>query len=380
MRAALAALAVVAVAVAATAGSVAAAAEDPIEFGYLNALTGPYAVAGVPELNGIRLGVAHVNAAGGVCNRQLRLAATEDDQGQPNLSTAGLRKLVQQEGLKIVIGPGITPPALATAPLAESLKVFYMVEVAQRDPWKGRNYVFSNISPQDVYAPLMVNYLAKRMGKGAKRVGILYSNVPYGQFGFNLLKPLVQKRGWQLSVVDNWDVTAFDFTSQAQKVANGRLDGLLLWGAATPADAKILQQVREAGYSGPAVGEVAYSLPFIPTTAGNAVAASLVAFSQLDTISPDAKTRRFLTEYKKRYKSEPTFLPAGAYDAVHVLAAAVRRAGCKDDPDSLVKAMNGLRYKGVTGQFAYTKDYKSGPQASAFRPVTFKNGKYAPAP
>ena len=129
MRAALAALAV---AIAAAAASAAPAAQEPIKFGYLNALTGPYAVAGVPELNGIRLAIAHINAAGGVCNRQLQLAATEDDQGQPNLSTAGLRKLVQQEGLKIVIGPGITPPALATAPLAESLKIFYMVEVAQR--------------------------------------------------------------------------------------------------------------------------------------------------------------------------------------------------------------------------------------------------------
>ena len=104
----------------------------PIKFGYLNALTGPYAVAGLPELNGAKLAVKDINAAGGVCKRQLQLAATADDQGQPNLSIAGLRKLVQQDGLKLVIGPTITPPGLATAPVAEGLKTWFMEETAQR--------------------------------------------------------------------------------------------------------------------------------------------------------------------------------------------------------------------------------------------------------
>ena len=87
----------------------------PIKFGYLNALSGAYAVAGLPELNGAKLAVKDINAAGGVCKRQIALAATADDQGQANLSVAGLRKLAQQDNLKLIIGPGITPPGLATA-------------------------------------------------------------------------------------------------------------------------------------------------------------------------------------------------------------------------------------------------------------------------
>jgi branched-chain amino acid transport system substrate-binding protein len=346
-----------------------------IDFGYLNALTGPYAVAGVPELAAVKLGVKDVNGSGGVCGKQLRLKATADDQGQANLSVAGLRKLVQQNGLKIIIGPGITPPTRADAPIAEALKVFFIGETAQRDPWEGRRHIFSSVTPQDIYAPLMVQYMAKKLGPGKHTVGILYANVPYAQFGFDLLKKSISQRGWTISPTDNWDVTKFDFTAQAQKIASAKPDGLFFWGAATPADAQILKQVREAGYTGPAVGDVAYSLPFIPKVAGNDAASTLVTFSQLNTVNPSKKTKAFLTAYLKATKGEATFLAGQAFDAVHLIAAAVKRAGCKSDPTAMADAMIGLTYTGVNGLYQYTKDYKGGPRGKSFRAVTYRNGK-----
>jgi branched-chain amino acid transport system substrate-binding protein len=361
-------------ALAAVAAAGAARTADTVDFGYLNALSGPYAVAGGPELAAVKLAVSDINAAGGVCGMKMNLKATADDQGQANLSVAGLRKLVQQDGLKIVIGPGITPPMRAIAPVAEALKVFTIGETAQRDPWEGRTYIASSVTPQDVYAPLMVNWLAKKLGPGKHKVGILYANVPYAQSGYDLLKGILAKRGWTLSVSDNWDVTKFDFTAQAQKLAQAKPDGVLFWGAATPADAQILKQVRDAGYTGPAVGDVAYTLPFIPTTAGDA-ASTIVAPSQLNSVRPNAATKRFLAGYKKATKQEATFLSGQAYDNVHIIAASVKRGGCKTDPDSLAKGLVGLKYSGVNGTYTYTAKYKGGPQSSSFFFITYRNGK-----
>ena len=375
-----AAIAVAAAAAVAGLASGPASAKGTVNIGFLNALTGPYAVAGGPELSAVKLGVADVNATGGVCGQQLKLAATADDQGQANLSVAGLRKLVQQDGVKLIIGPGITPPARADAPVAESLKVFLIVETAQRDPWQGRTHVFSTVTPQDVYAPLMVNYMAKKLGAGKHKVAILYANVPYAVFGYDLLKQAIAKRGWSIVTSDNWDVTKFDFTAQAQKVTHAKPQGLFFWGAATPADAQILKQVRAAGYSGPAVGDVAYTLPFIPSIAGNSAAGTIVAPSQLNTVKPDPATAKFISSFKKATKQPPTFLSGQAYDNVHIIAAAVKRAGCKTDPDSVAKAMIGLKYKGVTGLFQYTSNYKGGPEASSFKEITWTNGQTAYVP
>ena len=373
-RRALVPVLIAATVLAVTTAALAARTAGTIDFGYLNALSGPYAVAGGPELSAVKLAVTDINAAGGVCGSKLNLKATADDQGQANLSVAGLRKLVQQDGVKIVIGPGITPPMRAIAPVAESLKVFTIGETAQRDPWQGRTYIFSSVTPQDVYAPLMVNWLAKKLGPGKHKVGILYANVPYAQSGYDLLKGIIAKRGWTLSVSDNWDVTKFDFTAQAQKLAQSNPDAVLFWGAATPADAQILKQVRDAGYKGPAVGDVAYTLPFIPSTAGDA-ASTIVAPSQLNSVKPDAATKKFLTGYQKATKQPATFLSGQAYDNVHLIAAAVKRAGCKSDPDSLAKAMNGLTYSGVNGKYSYSSSYKGGPLGSSFFFITYKNGQ-----
>ncbi len=351
---------------------------DTINIGFLNALTGPYAVAGTPELAAAKLAITDVNNAGGVCNMKLNLAATADDQGQANLSVAGLRKLVQQDGLHLIIGPGITPPMRAIAPVAESLKTFVIGETAQRDPWKGRKYIFSGVTPQDVYAPLMVNYIAKKLGPGKHKVGILYANVPYAQSGYDLLKANLAKRGWPIVVNDNWDVSKFDFTSQAQKVAQANPEAVFLWGAATPADGQILKQLRAAGYQGPAATDLAYTLPFIPSVAG-AAANTIVMPSQLNTFHPDAATKKFLTAYKKATKQPATFLSGQAYDDVKIIAAAVKKAGCKTDADSVSAAMVGLKYKGVTGSFAFTSGYHGGPQGKSFTEVAWKNGKQVKA-
>ena len=357
-------------------GSSSSDESSPIDFAYLNALTGDFAVAGKPELQGVRLAVKQINDAGGVCKRDLRLAATEDDQGQANLSVAGLRKLVQERGQKLIIGPGITPPGLATAPIAEQLKVFFMLETAQREPWDGRKYVFSNISPQDTYAPLIADYLEQRMGDKAGKVAILYANVPYGQAGNKLLQAEARKRGWDVAVDEGFDPSQFKFTAQVQKVARAKPDGVMIWGAATPADAQVLKQLVDGGYDGPITGDVAYTLPFIPEIAG-AAAEKIVAPSQISYAEPDEQTKAFLDSYRSTYDEPATFLPGAAFDAVHIIGEAIKKADCKTDPDSVVAAMDGLSYKGVSGEFDYTADYKGGPQGASFKPITFRDGEYA---
>jgi branched-chain amino acid transport system substrate-binding protein len=244
---------------------------------------------------------------------------------------------------------------------------------SQEQTWQGpppRKYVFSAISPQNVYAPLMVSYMKKKLGPGKHTVAIYYANVPYGQFGDNLLTAALKKLGWTIDLTDNWDPTKFDFSAQAAQIASKKPQGVFLWGAATPADAQVLKQLRAAGYSGPAVGEVAFSLPDIPADAGSA-ATTVVAFGQLNTIHPNAATKAFLTNYQAQYKSPATFLPGAAYDAVHVFAAAAKKAGCTTNPDALVSAMNGLTYQGVTGTFHYTPNYKSGPGFKSFFAITY---------
>ena len=79
--------------------------------------------------------------------------------------------------------------------------------------------------------------------------------MPYAQAGFAQLNGLAKKAGWTV-VSDSYDPTALTFQTQASKLASANPDGVMLWGAATPADAQLLKQIRAAGYKGPAAGDV----------------------------------------------------------------------------------------------------------------------------
>ena len=213
------------------------------------------------------------------------------------------------------------------------------------------------------------------MGDKAGKVAILYANVPYGQAGNKLLQAEARKRGWDV-VDEGFDPSQFKFTAQVQKVARAKPDGVMIWGAATPADAQVLKQLVDGGYDGPITGDVAYTLPFIPEIAG-AAAEKIVAPSQISYAEPDEQTKAFLDSYRSTYNEPATFLPGAAFDAVHIIGEAIKKADCKTDPDSVVAAMDGLSYKGVSGEFDYTADYKGGPQGASFKPITFRDGEYA---
>jgi len=226
----------------------------------------------------------------------------------------------------------------------------------------------------------MFQYLSHKLGPGKHTVGIIYAAVPYAQAGYEQLRSLAVSAGDKLVDQDNYDAAGLSFTAQAQRVAQLNPDGLMLWGAAAPADAQMLSEIRAAGYKGPIVGDVSFSLPFVPGIAKGA-ASTLVSFSQLNVVNPQGATKQFLNQYQTRFKSQATYLPAAAYDAVHILAAAIQRAGCKTDPTSVANAMMGLTYNGVNGTYNFSPSYKGGPPASSFRPITYKGTTevFAPA-
>jgi hypothetical protein len=114
------------------------------------------------------------------------------------------------------------------------------------------------------------------------------------------------------------NASAVEFTAQVQKVARAKPDGVMIWGAATPADAQVLKQLVGAGYDGPITGDVAYTLPFIPEIAG-AAAEKIVAPSQISYAEPDEQTKAFLDSYRSTYDEPATFLP-GNSDIINFLA------------------------------------------------------------
>ncbi len=122
----------------------------PVDVPAILPLTGPGALVGASQQQGLRVLEQHVNATGGIRSRPLHFVFL-DEQANPQLSVQLFNGVVAQ-GAQAVIGGAFSATCKATLPLAQqSGPVLYCLSPAVRPP-RG-SYVFSsNIHPVDLSA------------------------------------------------------------------------------------------------------------------------------------------------------------------------------------------------------------------------------------
>jgi branched-chain amino acid transport system substrate-binding protein len=84
-----------------------AAAQDAYVVGVTGAMTGPAAGTNAPSVDGLRLYVDKLNAAGGINGKQIRLVL-QDDQGEPSKAAANAKKLLTQDNVVLLINASLS--------------------------------------------------------------------------------------------------------------------------------------------------------------------------------------------------------------------------------------------------------------------------------
>jgi branched-chain amino acid transport system substrate-binding protein len=79
-----------------------AGAQDAYVVGVSGALTGPSAGTNAPPIEGLRLYVDRLNAAGGVNGKKIQLTVL-DDQGEPSKAAANTKRLLTQDNASLLI-------------------------------------------------------------------------------------------------------------------------------------------------------------------------------------------------------------------------------------------------------------------------------------
>jgi branched-chain amino acid transport system substrate-binding protein len=169
----------------------AAETEDAIVLGAAVSLTGKYAQNGANTKNGYDLAVAKINAKGGIdiAGKTYKLVVRYyDDESTPARGTDLAERLIQQDGVKFMLGPYSSGLTKAILPVVEKHKV-PMVEAngASRELFtKGYRYLFAVLSTSDQYLTPAIDLAAEQADKLGKRpdelkVAIVMENDPFAQ-------------------------------------------------------------------------------------------------------------------------------------------------------------------------------------------------------
>jgi branched-chain amino acid transport system substrate-binding protein len=346
----LAAAAGVALAVTATTAGHGAIAAEPIKIGQVSALSGPSAQSGEAITRGLRLAIEEINAKGGLLGGRMIELVQRDDESNPPKGLIAARELIFKEKVAAFFGGLDSPVSLAIVPLANKEKVPFMGVWAAATPitrnGANPNYVF-RVSAVDALVDIRLLKHA-RQTHGASKAGLVLINNPWGESNEKGLKAAsAADAGVAIVGVEKFENNDVDLIPQLTRLKEAGADVLVLVANAAPG-AQVMKSRERMGWNVPVVSHWGISGGRFPELAGPT--AGEAQFVQTYTFFGEQSEvgQRVLDGLKKKYPSikgpEDIFSPVGtanAYDAMHLLALAIAKAGSTGG-DAVRQALEGL--------------------------------------
>ena len=320
---------------------------------------------------GARLAIEEVNAAGGYRGKPFRLlpAWSENPWGT---GVSQLARHVYADGVWAIVG-GVD--AVSTH-LAEQIVVkalLAQVSFGNTDPsvhLTNVPWVFGLAPTDDTLAPIVAQAVLRRVGSPGRWAALTATDHDSHVTWCEVSSALSQRLA--LAPVLHVEVTPEDEpdAQAAADVCRAGVPVVVVVARAREA-ARLVGALREAGFQGAIVGGATLGRrPFLEEAGADAEG---VVFPLL--FDADRAPSAFTAAYRGRFGAEPDWLAAHAYDAVRLVAAAVREAGL-----NRVRIQDALRaivpWDGVTGRIAWDA---TGRRVREIGLGTIRAGRVVPA-
>jgi len=223
------------------AGSVAAKGDDDtVVLGAAVSLTGKYSVNGKNTKDGYDIAVERINEMGGVkiAGKSYKLKVLYyDDESTPARGAQLAERLINQDGVKFVLGAYSSGLTKAMAPITEKYKVPHVEgNAAARELFtQGYRYLFAVLSTADYYlrdAVILAAEIAREHGRNPKdvKIAMAFENDP---FSLDVREGVVEeakKYGMKILVDDKLPPEINDMAATLTKVKAVKPDLLLVSG------------------------------------------------------------------------------------------------------------------------------------------------------
>ena len=308
---------------------------EPIKIGLVTALSGQSAKAGEAITRGLTIAIDEINANGGVLGGQKFELVRRDDEANPAKGQVAARELLFKEKVAVLFGGLDTPVSLAIVPIMNEQKVPFMGPWAAGTPitrnGANPNFVFRVSAVDEIVDRAMLQYAEKN--HGSKNPGIIVVNNPWGESNQKGLTAALQARGMKPAGVEKFEPNDVDVTPQLSRLKSAGTDTLLLVGNVGPS-AQVVKSLDRMGWKVPIVSHWGPAGGRFTELAGpNAKDVVFVqTYSFFGKQSPAGE--RVLAALKKKYPdvkgpgdATPAVGIANAYDAMHLVALAIEKAG-----------------------------------------------------
>lgn len=345
---------------------------EVIKIGVMGPLTGIRAMGGTYMRNGLEMALEEINSKGGVKGRKIKLVY-EDTKYKPDVAISAFRKLVDVEGISLIIGFQNSSCLLAVAPLAEKKKVICIGYGTQSNKISNAgDYIFRTQIASREEIPAISDFIRNKLR--ISRIGVLYLNTDYGVEYKNILKRIFEdKLGGKIVDMESFEVETKDYRTQLKKVVQHNPQAIFIIGASKHVG-MIIKQAKEIGINTQWIASSPVESRDVLEIAGK-LADGIIYPYPYDIESQDKQQKIFREKYKKRYGMIPNMLAANAYDALKILVKAIEK--CGGDAKNVECIKNELykvrNYHGASGVLSFDEN------GDVHKPIiikTIRNGKF----
>jgi branched-chain amino acid transport system substrate-binding protein len=350
--------------------SSAASAQEVMKIGLVLPLTGPFASIGRQVEAGAKLYSQQQGDT--VAGKKVQLIV-KDDGGVADATKRIVQELIVNEKVGAIAGFGLTPLALASAPLATQAKVPAVVMAAgtatitEASPFIVRT---SFTLPQATEP--MAGWAAKN---GVKKVVTLVSDYGPGIDAEKAFSGSFAKSGGQ---VENLRVPLAnpDFSPFLQKVADLKPDALFVF---VPAGvgAQFMKQFVERGLDKSGIRLIAtgdVTDDDLLNTIGD-VALGTITTHHYSVSHDSAENKAFVEAFRKANPGmRPNFMAVGGYDGMHLIYEGLKKTNGAGG-QALVDAMKGMSWTSPRGPVSIDPQTRDIVQNIYVRKVERKDGE-----
>ena len=363
----------VAVVVAAVAG-IASAQDMVIRIGHVGPVSGAQAAYGRDNENGARMAVEDLNAMGMVIGgkkAKFELVA-EDDAADPKQGTAVAQKLCDAKVNGIVghLNSGTTMPA---SKIYNDCGIPHITPSATNPDLTKPGYktTFRLLANDNALGAGLAFYAAD--GLKLKRVAVIDDRTAYGKGVADVFKKTAASKGIQVVDEQFTNDKAVDFMSILTAVKSKNPDAIF-FGGMDPQGGPMLRQMEQLGltnvkYFG---GDGICTAELVKQSAGAKTLENVICAEGGASLAKMPGGEAWKKRYDAKFPGQFQVYSPYVYDAVMVLADAMKRAGSAD-PKVYLPKLAETNYKGITTTVLFEPNGELKNPAMTL--YTYKDGK-----
>src|ERR1051325_5411817 len=320
-------------------------AQETVKIGLILPMTGGQASTGKQIDNAVKL---YMQQNGDTVAGKKIEVILKDDAAVPDNTKRIAQELIVNDKVNFIAGFGVTPAALAAAPLATQAKVPLIVMAAGTSIITERSPYIARTSFTLAQSSVIIADWALK--NGIKKVVTMVSDYAPGADAEKSFADRFKAGGGEIVSAIRVPLANPDFAPFLQRAADAKPDALFIF-VPSGQGGTFMKQFTERGMDTAGIKIIAPGdvtdddlLPNMGDAVIGAVTAHMYSASH-----PSAMNKEYVAAFEKANNFRPNFMSVGGYDGMHLIYEALKKTNGDADGDALIGAMKGLKWESPRG-------------------------------